>query len=153
MKQTNPWDRARKLTLHRGRFVLEGGVNYFVLMIEQLGGTTCFSCEGHPGDFYIVFRAPYRVATKIASMGYLPVTINRRPQWFRLSLESDRLERNRLGLNRVELKEKILQWAAKAWDEGLGPLLWSKIKKRRPISCPCLLRAMRRKRRKFSKCV
>src|SRR4051812_18125423 len=61
-KRQNPWDSVQGAVLIRhdtetGEDTpLEAGVNFFVLMLEQLGATTRFSCEGHPDGFYVVFQ-------------------------------------------------------------------------------------------------
>jgi hypothetical protein len=73
-----PWDESYSgHTLIRNSpmdgdapYVLEFGVNYFVSKLESLGLKTHWSCEGHPTNFYLVFDAPFEVATKIAYISY-----------------------------------------------------------------------------------
>ncbi len=73
-----PWDKYYNPSLIRespcktdAPYVLEFGVNYFILKLESLGLKTMWSCEGHPSGFYIVFKAPYKIAREIsyASIG------------------------------------------------------------------------------------
>lgn len=91
---------------------LDRGVNYFVLMLEQLGAETHYSCEGHPNNFYVLFAAGYDVALAIANCGYFTVEVEGDYLWS-------------LRLNRLVTEEervRILTNAAKAWEKELGPL-------------------------------
>jgi hypothetical protein len=73
-KLNTPWDKYYLFSLIRNcpdrkiksPFILEGGVNYFILKLESLGLKTLWSCEGHPGGFYITFKAPYKIAKEIS---------------------------------------------------------------------------------------
>jgi hypothetical protein len=76
---------------------LEPGVEFFVLMLEQLGAVTEFSCEGHPHGFYIMFHGPYELA-------------------WRLSLDSQQ------ELECERDKAQILRRAATAWERDIGRL-------------------------------
>lgn len=74
----HPWRQAQKVRLWSTDYLEEGetldpGVNFFVLMLNHLGASTRFSCEGHPSGFYVVFAAPYELALRIARQGYLTV--------------------------------------------------------------------------------
>ena len=81
MSKPNVWDKAAKLKVWRTSplpgnpkpELLEPGVNYFVLSLEQLGVRTTFSCQGHPEGFYIAFYAPYEVALRIEQCELWPV--------------------------------------------------------------------------------
>ena len=85
-KLDTPWDKAYQHSLIRNSpvksqapYVLEFGVNYFVLKLESLDLATCWSCEGHPSDFYMVFKAPFHQAVKVAfaSINYADIAITR----------------------------------------------------------------------------
>jgi hypothetical protein len=62
---------CKSLKLRRGNSqtnglsVLEPKVIYFVLQLEKIGCTPLFSCEGHPHNFYIVFKGPMTCVTKM----------------------------------------------------------------------------------------
>lgn len=110
------WDRARKLKLHRVspcriyNEVIDQGVNYFVLMLEQLGAVTHYSCEGHPNGFYVLFEAPQEIAVKIHACGYFTVELEGENTWsIRKQFEDDKQRR------------QVLRWAAEAWEKKLGP--------------------------------
>src|SRR3954462_5528073 len=80
-KLQNPWDAAKSTVLIRHDIEtgqdtpLEVGVNFFVLILEQLGATTRFSCEGHPDGFYIVFEGSPELARAITHTGFFTVEI------------------------------------------------------------------------------
>lgn len=98
---------------------IDAGVNLFVLLLEKLGADTHYSCEGHPGGFYVVFAAPLSLAQKIAGCGYFTVELERGvtkiPRWsIRVDFVSE------------EHKEQVLTWAAEKWLEQFGPLLVTK---------------------------
>ena len=108
----NVWDEAAQIDVWRGGEKLDPGVNYFVLMFEQMGLPTFFSCEGHPGGFYITFQAPYEVALRIKEAGFFAVEIEDEDYW---------------SLRRhapVGKKTRVdaFRWAAEAWEKQLGPL-------------------------------
>ena len=70
-----PWDAARKLSIVRYDYreegeVIDPGVNFFVLTLEALGARPKYSCEGHPEYFYIMFKAPFRLAQEIARISH-----------------------------------------------------------------------------------
>jgi hypothetical protein len=74
------WDHACVQKVYRKdifgqEHLLEPGVNYFVLKLEDLGARTLFSCEGHPRDFYILMEADYQLALVIARCGFFNVAI------------------------------------------------------------------------------
>ena len=113
------WDRACRLIVERAspcglynKSPLERGVNYFVLMLEQLGATTHYSCEGHPNNFYVMFEAPLRVAEKIAECGYFMVELEGKKIW---SIRTRNLASD-------DERVRLLRWAADAWENALGPL-------------------------------
>jgi|LakMenE01Jun11ns_1017448.scaffolds.fasta_scaffold8270523_1 hypothetical protein len=116
-KKENIWDTARRLVLHRSSpcgiysEIIDPGVNYFVLMLEQLGAITHYSCEGHPDGFYVLFKASLTIAEKIHACGYFTVELEGNGLW------SIRTRRLKADNERVAL----LRWAAEAWEEKLGP--------------------------------
>lgn len=112
----NVWDEAYKLKVYRGGELLDRGVNFFVLMLDQLGFQTSYSCEGHPGGFYITFHAPYEGALQVKRRGYFSVEIEEEGYW------SIRHEEHQ-GSNKTD----AMRWAAGAWENGFGPLDFSGI--------------------------
>jgi hypothetical protein len=129
----NVWDEAAALALWRtdplsGELVrLDSGVNYFVLMLNQLGLPTFFSCEGHPCGFYITFEGPYEAALAISQVGYFSIEIEKREDYWsmRQHLRRDIDPETGRKLSKREADESSVdgfRWAAKAWEEKLGPL-------------------------------
>lgn len=119
-KKTNVWNRAKKLAVFRqpaahsfyGLERIDPGVNFFVLMLEQIGAQPVFSCEGHPNGFYVLFNAPIEIAEKVRKCGYFRVELEGVDTWsIRLRDVADEKE-----------KRQILRWAAPAWERGLGRL-------------------------------
>lgn len=124
-KNLNPWARAKKLTLLRtspcGIYSepLDKGVNYFVLMLEQLGARTHYSCSGHaasPKSFYVVFSAPLELAQDIRAAGFFNVELERsqddsEPTW---SLRTHSIETDRDRIN-------VLSLASIQWERVFGP--------------------------------
>lgn len=116
------WDATCRWHVHRSPpghpFLaterIDPGVNYFVLMLEQLGALPYFSCEGHPNGFYILFGAPMALAVKIKECGYFMVELEQENIW---SL------RVRMSMTESE-RVQLLKWAAERWEEKLGPLDW-----------------------------
>lgn len=113
------WDVAGKLKLTRrsylssGPEVLDRGVNFFVLALEELGATTRFSCDGHGSHnrFYVLFEAPYTLALSIRSAGYFDVLVEGPHLWsIRFSSRID-------GPWKLS---KTLRYAADAWVHTLG---------------------------------
>jgi hypothetical protein len=127
----NVWDKAAALSVRRidplgGESVLiDPGVNYFVLMLNQLGYRTFFSCEGHPEDFYISFEAPYQGMFPIADAGYFSVELSP-PKWHygRGDNWNIRLHIREIPRGSSPEKSKVdrLRGAASSWEETLGPL-------------------------------
>ena len=124
----NVWDKAKKLKLCRmsdlGRIEkLDRGVNYFVLMLEQLGLVTHFSCQGHPDGFYITFSGSYEMAQRVHDCGFFTVEIERENYWsLRISSgSSDEIRSQKLYTSHR-------RWAAEAWEKRLGPLDFERIK-------------------------
>lgn len=119
-KKPHVWDIANKLYVYRrpptASFYsverIDPGVNYFVLMLEQLGATPLFSCEGHPHGFYVLFECPQKLAEKIYACGFFTVELEGHNRW---SI------RTRIVDSDADRK-KILRWAADTWDRNLGPL-------------------------------
>lgn len=116
----NVWDKACRPELVRDGQKLDRGVNFFVAMLDQLGLRTLFSCEGHPGGFYVTFTGPYRTGLKIKRCGFLSVEVEAAGHW------SIRIHGEERGP-----KEHVdhLRWAAEAWEKRLGPLKFNLIKK------------------------
>lgn len=117
----NAWDAACQQRLQRRdgtRFgkpeVIDPGVNFFVLVLEQMGIRTHFSCEGHPDGFYITFGASYAQATKIKMAGFFSVEIEGARTWsLRIHPVKDEDERGHVD---------CLRWAADAWEKRFGKL-------------------------------
>jgi hypothetical protein len=105
---------------------LDPGVNYFVLMLEQLGATTQYSCEGHPNNFYVLFSAPYEIALDVAACGYFRVEIEGINTW------SLRPYNNLTEPERVQL----LKNAAASWERKLGPLRQPRTSKKKRLQKP-----------------
>jgi hypothetical protein len=132
-KKQNPWDAAKALSVVRGYGIykpaeLEPGVKFFVLMIEQLGGETCYSCEGHPSGFYVMFKAPLKVAQRIDRCGYFGVELSKHapsPGW-RLSLDRNEWTLDEDTGQKVPWTKKdrdeCLRLAASNWTKEFGPL-------------------------------
>ena len=100
---------------------LEPGVKFFVLMLEQAGCETMYSCEGHPGGFYIVFRAPnYRRAFDIDRCDSVFTTeLDHRELVFRLSLMV--AEHGDTSWD-DDKRCRRLSYLAKLWEKQLGRL-------------------------------
>lgn len=110
----NIWDEAAELEVVRGGEKLDPGVNYFVLMLNQMGLDTAFSCEGHPSGFYVTFYGPYQAALEIHSAGFFTVEVERKNYWsLRRSMDA-----HQPAIENVD----ALRWAAEAWEKNLGPL-------------------------------
>lgn len=118
VKIKNVWDVACTLVVERTspcgiyRGPIDRGVNYFVLMLEQLGATPHYSCEGHPNNFYVLFAAPLSVAEQIVECGYLTVELEAAGLW---SIRTRNFESDAERIS-------VLRWAAEAWEKTLGPL-------------------------------
>jgi len=124
--EKNIWDIACRLELDRTSPCktytgpIDPGVNYFVLMLEQLGAKTSYSCEGHqpnyskePFSFYISFSAPLRVALMVRECGF-----------FAVELEGKNLWSLRRTFNDIAAKETCFRLAADCWENCLGPSRW-----------------------------
>jgi hypothetical protein len=111
----NVWDDAADLEVIRGGERIDPGVNYFVLMLDQMGLQTHFSCEGHPDEFYVAFTASYEQALRVTSAGYFTVEIEGSNYW------SMRWRQKGDG-NPETSRVDALRWAAEAWQGILGPL-------------------------------
>lgn len=113
VKRSPYWKHRQVLV--RGGEKLDAGVAYFVLMLEKLGAHTHFSCEGHPGGFYIVFTASYGLAKRIHDCGYFAVEIEQNQDYY-WSL--------RIHYPQKSAKEhdETLGWASEAWQHAFGDL-------------------------------
>ena len=103
---------------------IDPGVNYFVLMLEQLGATTEFSCEGHfdygsVGNFYITFAGSMDLALSIRYCGFFSVELEGPDRWSIRRAFKDQTD-----------KEICLRLAAAQWEHLLGPLQIKPPKKR-----------------------
>lgn len=116
--RSNVWDDAAALKVWRGGEKLDPGVNYFVLMLDQLGLPTRFSCEGHPGGFYVSFQASYDQALGIHQAGFFTVEIEGEDYWsIRMGVEHNPAQH-----------VDALRWAAEAWEKHLGPLEFDSVR-------------------------
>lgn len=108
----NVWDDAADLEVWRSGEKLDPGVNYFVLMLDQMELPTFYSCEGHPEGFYVIFAAPYEAALEIQRAGFFTVEIEGEDHWsIRKHMQVDEPQH-----------VDSLRWAAEAWEKRLGPL-------------------------------
>lgn len=115
----NVWDAAAEIKIYRSGELLDSGANYFVLMLNQMGLPTSYSCEGHPNGFYVTFNASYKEALAIRRVGYFSVEIEEKDYW------SIRSHIDYTGTPREKID--AMRWAAAAWDERFGPLDFEKI--------------------------
>lgn len=112
------WDRARELVVNRtspcGIYTgpIDPGANYFVLMLEQLGAKTRYSCEGHPNNFYVLFEAPLELAEQVVECGYFTVELEGKQLW---SIRTR-------GFSSDEERIAVLRNAAAAWEKNFGAL-------------------------------
>ncbi len=116
VSKISTWEEACKLKIFRsspcgiytGR--IEPGVNFFVLMLEQIGAVPHYSCEGHPNGFYVLFHAPVALALKIKQCGYFTVEVEGKNTWS-IRLNSDLT---------AESRAYVLSSAAEAWFKRFG---------------------------------
>lgn len=126
-KPQNPWDAAHRTVLIRHDLEtgqntpLEPGVNFFVLMLEQLGATTRFSCEGHPEGFYIVFEGSPKLARAITHAGFFTVEIWEGEADYAMRI-SEHLFEKYVGQWCDAARREHLRLAAIRWVERFGPL-------------------------------
>lgn len=116
------WDEYRMRAVVRydefgQRCDLDQGVNYFVLMLEQLGAVTHFSCEGHPsfnqpGSFYVLFTAPMSLALKLQACGFFSVELEGKNRWSIRRTFADSIQ-----------KEGCLRFAALQWRDHFGRII------------------------------
>lgn len=130
----NAWDEAKKIKLFRHSpyhdpkyfkgIETDAGVNFFVLMIEKLGGETQWSCEGHPDGFYIVFKGEYDLARALASAyGGFDIIVMDELNKFGIYLRDTNLSnKNIKKADREKLKQYSLRHAAMMWEESFGSL-------------------------------
>jgi hypothetical protein len=126
-KLQNPWDAAQSMVLIRhdaetGQDTpLEPGVNFFVLMLETLGATTRFSCEGHPEGFYVVFESSPELARSITHTGFFTVEIWEGEGDYAMRI-SEHLFEKYVGPWSDAARKEHLRLAAVRWVERFGPL-------------------------------
>ncbi len=122
----NPWDACRKLKLIRGNHfyppqVIDPGVNYFVLMLEQLGCTPIWSCEGHPEGFHVTFHGPEHIARTIAAMGIF--TLELQDCCFCMTLDGREIWKRRAGKPwPLRLRNALLRVSSDHWTRHFGDL-------------------------------
>ena len=128
MKKTeNPWDAAQHQVLTRfdaetgQETALEPGVNFFVLMLERLGATTRFSCEGHPDGFYIVFESTPELARSITHAGFFTMEVWEGEADYAMRI-SEHLFARYVGPWSEAARKEHLRRAADRWVERFGPL-------------------------------
>jgi hypothetical protein len=127
MKSKSPWDAAQRDVLVRrdpetGEDTsLEPGVNFFVLMLEQLGATTRFSCEGHPEAFYVVFESSPELARSITHAGFFTIEIWEGEADYAMRI-SEHLFEKYVGVWSDAARKEHLRLAAARWVERFGPL-------------------------------
>jgi hypothetical protein len=85
--------------------------------LEKLSCSTYFSCEGHPGGFYIIFRAPYKLACKINNCGFFNIAMSRSLGTGNTSNLWDMNIRPDLDKNS---KVTLLRWASESWEKLLA---------------------------------
>ena len=143
MKEKNIWDEAAKLKIYRKPPMhpffqiekIDPGVNYFVLMLEQLGAVPMFSCEGHPDGFYVMFSAPAKLAEKILGCGFFRIELEGKNRWSLRGIN--------YGNNRT--RRRALRWAAESWEKQLGKLDLKKANKAAEIEQKKMTKAKRSK--------
>lgn len=114
------YEKCCRLKLHRYDWVkgqpvnIESGMNFFILMIEQLGGRTMFSCEGHKNGSqpYLAFYGPLSLATAIAQTDSFVVEVQNQINYFAL--------RPYLWISKKETMSQFLRRAARAWGKMFG---------------------------------
>lgn len=109
--------KLRRYDWIAGRYAnIEPGVNFFVLMIEQLGGKTMFSCEGHgkhENQPYLMLYGPLSLACAISQTNSFLVQVADQINQFVL--------RPYLWISKKETMEQFLRRAARAWIKKFGP--------------------------------
>ena len=129
-RHLNPWDASKDLSVIRGNWMqepapLEPGVKFFVLMLEQIGCWTEFSCEGHPGGFYITFygsEATARIIAECDGFFYVALSGNGNDGYCL------RLHANECGHAATDqpwdtkTRDFCLRHTATAWVKRFGPL-------------------------------
>ncbi len=126
-RKENPWDAAQRppLVRHDGEtgtdVPLEPGVNFFVLMLEQLGATTRFSCEGHPDGFYVLFDSPPELVRSITRAGFFTVEVGDGEADYTMRVSEHLFERY-VGTWDEKARQELLRLAAVRWVERFGPL-------------------------------
>lgn len=123
----NPWEAAQSTVLLRhdtetGQDTpLEPGVNFFVLMLERLGATTRFSCEGHPEGFYVVFESSPELARSITHAGFFTLEIWEGAADYAMRI-SEHLFEKYVGPWNDAARKEHLRLAALRWVDRFGPL-------------------------------
>lgn len=127
-RKENPWKAAQQPLLlrrddHAGTEVsLEPGVNFFVLMLERLGATTRFSCEGHPDGFYVMFDSTPELVRSITRAGFFTVEVGEGADDYTMRISEHLFERY-VGTWDEAARKELLRLAAIRWVERFGPLM------------------------------
>jgi hypothetical protein len=87
-------------------------------MLEQIGASPQYSCEGHPDGFYVLFSAPIDIAVDVRNCGYFNVELEGEAHSCE-HLWSIRLNHEKLTDNE---RQNILRWAANKWASKFGPI-------------------------------
>ena len=108
----------RKYVLTEKLRALDPGVNFFVLMLEQLGCKATFSHEGNPGRFSIGYVGPAAVGTAIVqcSGGIFRVEFADEVNTFVIYRHADSVKCD------GKRHDRSLIAAAKRWQRGFGSL-------------------------------
>lgn len=102
----DPWAECCNIEVQRpssyndgSTITLEPGVNFFALALECFGIMSIWSCEGHPGGFYITFDAPYPTALHLSGVGFFNYEILYQNGWkLRLDTHADSVEDRKSAL-------------------------------------------------------
>ncbi len=126
-RKENPWDAAQHTLLRRfdgetgEEATLEPGVNFFVLMLEKLGATTRFSCEGHPDGFYVLFDSSPELVRSITRAGFFTVEVGDGEADYTMRV-SEHLFARYVGPWDEKARQELLRLAAVRWVERFGSL-------------------------------
>ncbi len=127
MSSPNPWVAAKKRKVARGNFLftepedMEDGVKFFILMLEKLGCTTVWSCEGHPEGFHVSFHGPAAVVREIEACDVLDIELFQ--GGYSINLDKRELRMRRAGLPFTKKKrDELLKHAATVMVERFGSL-------------------------------
>jgi len=130
------WDKARKLKLTRyspernPKFCvsesIDPEINYFILMIEQLGGKPVWSCSGHnevDSEFYIVFEYSGEQGMELARQLsiLMDVEVIDKKDQYRLAHKYN-MDCDDDGLDFEMVRNKSLKELGELWERFFGSL-------------------------------